>query len=444
MKRLIALILCVQMLQLPTGRRADAIEVPQAAPRLAESHAAIRLIRKEIEANPAYYYDEEELTRSQAVENKAIALGEVQSLISKLEDSSYSIDSIRQELIRGILAEEEAQAIELRQLIEKMPTESLDSLFEESLKVGAYNEELRQDYEAAYTLAEKQQIVLDLVKTDLARLKSVTVKKLGLLDRDTLLAELKTTKSLINTKGKDTWKVVLVVVIAVAAAGFVSWAVVSATKRHWERKTRDMEEDFADQEDRLRKDYANKEEELSAIHRERARLRDEGYVMTVCKTTERQSTVSCAFDLKSHSGTEVCITRCMRNPATGQELMPTTSCSSAYIPSNCFTPNPFVAGYEKGYDEGYDSGYKTSFDAAYHEAYQEHYARAYDKAYENGYSRGYDEGFTDGLQEAEYDDSSQDAAAAVSSSSGTDSVLKGFQKGYREGYAYASILKVGA
>jgi hypothetical protein len=286
--------------------------------------------------------------------------------------------------------------------------------------------------------------------------KSVTLKKLSILDREGLKRELKLTQSLLNTKGRDTWKIILVVVIAVAAAGLVSWAVVSATKKHWERKQRDLEEDFRNRERQLGEEYATKEAELQAMFEERNRLREQGYVWDVCSTTTNMKNVSCSFDQSAHSGSEVCVTHCLRNPSTGDALQHTTSCSSAYIPNNCFQKNPYVDGFENGYEDGYYDGFYTGYDDAYYAAYDSYWYDGYDAGYLNGFDWGYNDGFSDGLSQAAYDDSYYDdstfaapmsspASATLSRVGGSGDQRKaGFKSGYREGYAVATQIRIGA
>ncbi|OFZ54715.1 MAG: hypothetical protein A2428_15990 [Bdellovibrionales bacterium RIFOXYC1_FULL_54_43] len=422
MKALLIAIISMQLVFAPIPKEARAAD---RAPQVAESAAVFRLIRQEVLKNPAFYYGEADLTADQATENKAIALEGIQEILTKLEDSSYSLDSIREQIARQTVLEEQAQLIELRYIIASMPSETLDQLFHQAMSKGLYGQELRQEYESAYTADEKRNIVFGMAQGDLYETKSLTLKRLGLLDRDALIKELRMSRSLLNTKGRDTWKIVLVVVLAVAAAGFVSWAVVSATQKHYDQKTRRAEEEEQRRENELREEWQNREDQIRATFDERARLRDEGYVWTVCATTQRAKTVACSYDFLTHSGTETCITRCLKNPTTGEERQRETSCTSAFIPSNCTFKNPYQGGLDDGFNQGYNDGFSTGYDRVYREAYNDYYNRGYDNGYISGYDSGYNAGFTDGLNEAEYDDRANDASSGSSSDSSSDSGSSG-------------------
>ncbi|OFZ21331.1 MAG: hypothetical protein A2X94_07740 [Bdellovibrionales bacterium GWB1_55_8] len=414
-------------------------------PVAAEANSVLKVMQREVSQNPAFYYAEEDLTAAQALENKAIALASVQELIAELKNPDVQIEQVREKILRQLLAEEEIQLIELEFLLERMPVESMDTVFGEAFKTGKYHPDLRLQYDLAYSAAEKRHILLELVRGDLSQVKSVTMKRLGLLDREGLIQELNLTRSLMNTKARDTWRVVLVIVLSVAVAGFVGWAAVSSAKKHWQRKTEKLEKDHKQREEDLRSEYANKEEQLQAAFEERSSLREEGFVWAVCGTTERAKSVSCSYDFSSHAGTEVCVTRCMKNMTTGQEKLPQTSCTSSFIPSNCTLTNPYASGYDSGYGSGYDKSYETAYDKAYYDAYSDFYDRGYETGYIKGYDEGYNDGFTDGLAQAEYDERkwAEEAAAEAATEAANDIVEIGYKTGYKEGYAAAGVLQLG-
>lgn len=372
------------------------------------NHPLLRSVNAEIEKNPAFYYRDAELSTSQAIENKGYALVETEAVIRKLEDDSIPMEEVKRDLIRLALAEEEAQAIELKYLVRKMPSETVASLTESALKSGLYPRELNQRYRTLYTLNERQAFLQELLRSELGQIRSVTLKRIGKMDRADLLNELRTTRTLLGSKSKEKWKIVLIVAISVAAAGFVSWAVISATQKKYDRKTRDADRDHQKRSDDLKKTWQTKEDELQAIYDARAKLRDEGYVWTVCGTSTRNVSIACSYDFTRHSGPEQCVTRCMRQPQTGQEALHETSCSSAFVPNNCLVKNPYVAGYETGYGSGYDEGYATSYDRAYQEAYRDYYQPNYNRGYDAAYDTGYNAGYTAGVDQAAYDDSQDD------------------------------------
>jgi hypothetical protein len=208
-----------------------------------------------------------------------------------------------------------------------------------------------------------------------------------------------------------------------------------------------MHDDYDNQEQSTEAEYARKEQELLAQQSERNRLRDEGYVWAVCKTETRNKTASCLYDHSSHSGSETCITRCLKNPTTGDETQQTVSCTSAFIPNNCFLQNRYDQGHDAGFDDGYDHGYDYSYQRAYDQAYREYYDRAYSSAYTRGYDYGYSEGYSDGLAQAVYDNSELDGDTCTGdcgkSAKSDDELAAAYKKGYHEGYTLASMALLG-
>jgi hypothetical protein len=372
------------------------------------SNLVVKLLRKEVEHNSAFYYPDTELGIKSEIINKEVARTELDSVIERLEDDSYSLEEIKSNIIQRIHEEEQAQFVEMRYIVKVAPVETLNQIFEESLKNGFYPETLRDEYEMAYGAKEKRAIVLAMIKTDFSRIKSNTVKRLGFLDREALLKEMQQHKAFFEVKGRDTWKMVLVVILTAAVAGYLGWAIMSSTKKRWDRKIEELEEDYDQMEEDLRIEYQNREAELRRILEERARLRDEGYIWTICSTRTEVQNVSCSYDYNSYSGAEVCVTRCLKNPSTGDSVYHSETCSSSFIPNNCFLPNPYDSGWDDGYDSGYNNGYNTAYDRAYWAAYYDEYDRGYDAAYDSGYNSGYNSGFSDGYAEAEYDDRPSD------------------------------------
>jgi hypothetical protein len=141
--------------------------------------------------------------------------------------------------------------------------------------------------------------------------------------------------------------------------------------------------------------HAQDIQNLEQVFTERERLREQGYVWQICSTTKSIKTATCSYDYLSHSGEEVCVTRCLKQPQTGAETMHVKSCLSSFIPNNCFTKNPTAAGYDDGYDDGYDSGYDVGYDRGYDAAYDSAYNSGYDYGYSAGFSAGYSDGYSD-------------------------------------------------
>lgn len=424
-------------------------------------NAVLKVLQQEIDKNESFYFPE----RYAGIQKHTLG-DEVtkahDELIAKLEDTSFNFDAIKQELIVKMELEEQTQLDDFRYVLKRMTSDDLDKVFKASMKKGIYPEALQSNYDYAFNMAEKREVVMTMMMGDLQRVKSATIKRIGMADRAQLIEELKTSDSLFRYKNRE-WKNIVIVVLTLALAGFASWAIMSSIKKSYAEKTEDMHDDFDQAETDLEEDYRQRNEDLLATFEERARLREEGYVWQICSTTSSVKTASCSFDYKTHSGLEICQTRCLKNPTTGEETMHSTSCSSAYIPSNCFLRNQYDIGWDEGYEDGYDNAYYEAYQRAYDDAYSTYYSDAYSEAYGRGYDYGYSSGYSDGLSEAEYDDTSDDIVEddtcydddldgycdpgmdpslekVFPSLKSNDDVFMGYKKGYREGYAYATSL----
>ena len=206
MKKLICAVLMFQMVSVPRGVWADApatqapVSVSAKAASPIESNPMIRLIRKAVSDQPAFYYSDADLEGESASLNQQFALDGVNEIRKQIADPSVSLDSIRQLLVHQTVAEEEAQQVELKFVIARMAPETLDQLFETSMLSGNYSQDLRQDYFAAYRADEKRQIVYSMALNDLENVKSLSLKKLGLLSREQLDKELSSLQSLLSVK----------------------------------------------------------------------------------------------------------------------------------------------------------------------------------------------------------------------------------------------------
>jgi hypothetical protein len=429
---------------------------PETKPAIAY-RAALLNLRDMVAKNPEAYLDPTETRSDLALVDKVTMMEANQKLLSVVKDDSYTLTEIRKELMRRLNEEETAQRLEVRQLLLRMSDAEVEALAEKAFSQGRYSASLKTEYDSAYLQNEKREVLFSLLSADLASAKSDALKRLGLMDRKSLEKELTGTKALMNTKG-DGWKVALIIVLSVAAAGLVSFGVISATKKRHERKSKELEEEYERKTDEAIKDHeaqiedmkkkhqtdmdntnalwAQKTEELKKLFADRAAMRDGGYTWQVCKTENVAKTVTCPYDKKTYVGTETCATYCLKNPqgiewgGTARQLI----CSSAQIPWECFKPNAYDTGYgaggTKGYNDGYDVGYNQAYTAAYDKAYQDFYELAYDNGYSHGYQDGFDDGYADGLVDGKYDGYQ-------------DGYDDGYPDGYSVGYAYGQEVAAG-
>ncbi len=407
------------------------------------SNFLIKELSAEIEINGADFYPDRYFSAIDiAVPNESKKKHE--ELIANISDETQDLDILKDELIASISNQIQAQIEEMNYVMSRMDSSKLDQMFDKSMEMGIYSPEMESYYAIAFTHDEKKSVLLGMLKTDLERSKISQIKRISQATRDQLKKEVELSQSLYESKNRE-FKRTAAIILAVVAAGLATWAMTAIIKNHFEKKTREMNNDFDQAETDSEKEYAQKTEDLIASYEERERLREEGYVWQICAETTSQVTTHCQFDHSGHSGTEVCTTRCLKNSVTGDEVMHQKNCSSAFIPSNCYIQNEYDRGFDNGYDDGYDEAYTRAYNSAYNEAYSRYYNEYYDRGYSRGYDWGYNAGFSDGYDRAVYDDSLDDDDDSDDGGwkSNKDTNLEGFSKGYKDGYRYAQKLKLG-
>lgn len=409
----------------------------------------VKILAHELKTRPSEYFSAEELARKEIIQESAITNKAVEDLKKKLKDQSYSFSAIKQEIQAQLIQEEQLKLLELKGILAKASPDKLDVFFKSALKDGYYSGDYQYSYQSAYDKREKLEVLMQMLSSDLTLIRSQNAKQIGLMSRADLLKQLEQSGTLFNYKN-DKVITILIIVLTVAAAGFITWGIISATKARHERKKKELNDDFDQQEQDARDDHAQDIQSLEQLFAERERLREEGYVWQICSTTKSVKTATCSYDYQSHSGEEVCVTRCLKQPQTGAETMHVKSCLSSFIPNNCFTKNPTAAGYDDGYDDGYDSGYDVGYDrgydSAYDSAYRNAYSSAYNSGYDDGYSAGFSAGYSDGYSDYSTDDEGSQKGKAqltIKDLLNNDERTMGYKKGFQEGYSYALQLKLG-
>jgi hypothetical protein len=461
-KRALILFMSWHMMISPVMAKQEekASEVQKIAPKQLFLH----LLKKELTDTPEKYLGEYDLDHESKVEDSDAALEANLEFVQMIDDTSIPLSETRKLLVQKIREEESLQKVEFEQILLKVDMEKAEELFELALRDGKYSQDFRMEFDTAYTNAEKKRVLASLLFQDLTQIKSDLIKRVGRLGRIELRKELETAQSILNEgrflKGKD-WKIILVTILSVAAAGFVSWAIISATKKRYDRKlekerkkfeelhadlpgeysdlTTDANQFHADElqrmidehSDRMSQaeiDHANRVIDLQNAFSTRASLRDQGYVWSICNVQERTVTQTCPYNLNTYTGVERCVSHCMKNPSTGDTLGQTDLiCANASIPMNCNIPNAYNTGNAngevEGYLDGYDIAYRDAYDDAYTRAYNDYYSRGYDDGKPRGYDDGYNDGYSDGLSEGEYESDR--------------SYEDGYSEGYSVGYNYA-------
>jgi hypothetical protein len=461
MGRLITSVLVLHFALTPQyGIAAPAPQVKTEAPKKV-TFSLVKQLVMDMKANPETYFSKEELSLKAKLVDKSVTNDVMANIKKKLSDSSYDLAATKQEILSQLTVEQQNKLIELKYALSHVDGVKLDRFFRTAMKDGLYSRELQYSYDSAYGSREKLEVLMQMLNSDMSMILSQNAKEIGKMDRAALLKQLETTGSFMTIKDDKT-TTILIIVLTIAAAGLLTWGIMSSTKARYEKKTKEMNEDYDNREQQAIDENNQKIASLDQTFAERARLRDEGYTWQVCSTTKTAKTSVCSYDHKSYGGEQVCVTNCLKNPA-GLETGHVQTCLSAYIPNNCFFKNETEAGYDDGYDDGYDEGYDVGYDRAYDAAYNQEYQRAYDSAYSSAFNSGYDSGYNSGFS-AGYDDGYDDnyvppAPECTSDCDGSAKALarlkaivtpkeederaQGYRKGFQEGYAYALQLKVG-
>lgn len=463
MGRILTAVLVVHFSFYPQhGFAAEKREVKTEAPKKI-AFSLVKQLVVDMKAQPEAYFSKEELSLKAKILDKAVTNEVIADIKKKLSNESYSFSEVKQQILAQLSMEEQSKLIELKFALSKLDSEKLDRFFRTAMRDGLYGRDLQFAYDSAYGQREKLEVLMQMLHSDMGLIRSQNAKQIGLMTRADLLKQIETTGSIMSIKSDKT-TTVLIIVLTIAAAGLLTWGIMSSTKARYEKKTREMNEDYDQREQDAIDANNQKIATLDQTFAERARLRDQGYVWQVCSTTRTPKTSACSYDFKSYSGEEVCVTNCLKSP-TGAETHHVKTCLSSYIPNNCFQRNETVAGTEDGYDHGYDNGYNVGYDRAYDAAYDAEYTRAYDNAYSSAYNSGYDSGYSAGFNSGYndgYDDNyvppapeptcTTDCEGSSKSLSNLRSILtpkteddraQGYRKGFQEGYSYAQQLKIG-
>ncbi|MFL5783213.1 MAG: hypothetical protein ACJ76H_01305 [Bacteriovoracaceae bacterium] len=425
----------------------------------------VKQLVMDMKESPETYFSKEELSMKAKLIDTSVTNEVLEGIKKKLQNPAIDLSATKQEILAQLTVEQQNKLIELKYALSKVDSGKLDRFFRTAMRDGLYSKDLQFMYDSAYGSREKLEVLMQMLNSDMSLILTQNAKEIGKLDRAALLKQLDDTGSFLSIKDSKT-TTIIIIVLTVAAAGLLTWGIMSATKTRYEKKTKEMNDDYDQREQQAIDENNQKIASLDQTFAERARLRDQGYTWQVCKTERSNKTAVCSYDHKSYGGEEVCVTNCLKNPA-GDETGHVKTCLSAYIPNNCFMKNETEAGYDDGYDHGYDNGYNVGYDRAYDAAYNQEYQRAYDNAYSSAYNSGYNSGYNAGVTAGYndgYDDNYVPPAPEPTCTTDCDGSMKamrnlaniisgktqeeddravGYLKGFQEGYAFALQLKVG-
>lgn len=487
--------LLVAALALPPSTRAVAASETKAEPNAILTAILDKIGRKYEEIMPA---SGTILVDQVAAARKAPFEAAMKKRIDGLKNGTIQPDQLRNELVTVQKRALEDQKKELFQQVHSLPAEQLDELAE-TFKGNDSYADARQEYQAAYTRTEKANALVRAAFVDLDHTTSLLVKRSTSLTKEGLIQDLTASKREMlgqpttpsSAKGRKmsdrTRRLLIVAGVAAAgvlAVGLISWGVSSAVYggqygRHkndldnqFDSLKKQLDGHYSDLNAQLSQHYNQTQTELqnryndlnnSLTQQESDYLNQNGFVYMTCATYQMPDAILCNnYNYQVISGTQYCTVSCYKNVATGQEtLHAAPTCTSPFIPADCYNPAEYTHGVQDGtnqgradgnydgtnagasqghtdgsadgYNDGYNDGYDSRYTRAYNDAYDSSYYTAYNSNYTKGYNAGYSKGYSAGYDDYIFWNTKSRGALKLASSLDDDFETQGFNKGYTDG-----------
>lgn len=359
--------------------------------------------------------------------------------IQKIEKANLQeIASFKRELIKTNEAELKEQTKELRGHLKALNEREVEKVAKRILSDPMYQDE-SMEYQSAYTLIEKRNILARALTKDMNFLRTVYNKKIGLFSKKQIIADLKRNQTIINQssgqKG-NVKKLLQISLMALAGVALVTWGISSAVYGARLNRIEDQRiQQLNDYKAELARQYDLYEQELTA--NEMQYLNDNGYVRMVCGTYQRPNSILCnRYDYQLFSGTRFCQVYCYRQVDTGKEtLHESPVCTDPYIPADCYDPQEYWDAYARGDRDGYDDGYRDGTHDGDDDGYDDGRSDGANDGDNDGYNDGWDDGYDDGY-DIGYSDGYADGANSSSKSlrmMPPMSADKAYMDGYRDG-----------
>jgi hypothetical protein len=318
--------------------------------------------------------------------------------LSELKSGQKTVAQFRQEMLETSLSQLKEQKQEIFYQIHNLEAEQLDAIAE-AMKGNPDYRDAWASYQAAYTRTEKANALTDAVMLDLDHLTSMLTKRSHRMSQADWERDLNGVQGMYNTKGssKKWLKAVGIAVLGVAAVGLITWGVASSVYGRKLDRVRDQREaQYRDLQSRLETEYNAYAQKLDQD--EKDYLRDHGFVLTTCGTYQMPDSIICnRYDYQVFQGTRFCSVQCYKNLTTGQEtLHQPTTCTSPFIPADCYDPSEYDQGYNDGYSDNYDPGHAAGTNDGAYDGAQDGADDGDSDGYNDGYNEGYSSGYDDG------------------------------------------------
>lgn len=367
---------------------------------------------------------------------------QIETRIKALKEGTITPKALREELIKVGRESLEEQKQEIFYQIHNLPTDKLDELAESMADNDSY-EDARMAYESAFTRTEKANALAQAVYQDLDHLFSMMGKRSNFMNEQALVNDLKSVQNLYNTKGdadEDRWlKVLGYAALTVAAVGVVSWGIASGV---YSGRYNDRRSQLQNQFNKLKTDLENRYNTLTLRldQEEKQYLADNGFVYQQCAKYEAPDSIVCnRYDYQKFSGTKFCSVNCYKNTATGQETLhgPVT-CTSPFIPADCYDPADYDSGYAQGKADGRTDGKTDGGNDGWEAGAEDGWEIGYEDGDVDGYTDGYTDGFEDGYN-AYFGTLSTPLQVNSTTATSTGTISR-FDSGYQDGLRDAELI----
>lgn len=435
-RELVAGTLCVTLLQMSLPLEAMAGEK--------QSHRKVLMgeVFKKINAKYEYIADKipADMAKDVHLERKERLGTSLQEEIQKLKSDEDYLLAFKDKLVKISREEAQIQKQNLLYQLHNLRIPELDQIAE-ILEGNKHYQEVMQEYQAAFTKAEKANALTRGLHRDIDQMLSIQAKRLRKMPRETFIKDIQKNKEILEVKG-DTKQIVLTLIItslAVIASGLITWGIATAVYRGKYKKAKSKREDqFDARVAELEQQLNDLETRLSS--EQQSYLAEQGFTLQTCGNYELPDSIICnRYNYQKFSGNTLCTVSCYRNNQTGKEaLHQAPVCSSPFIPGDCYDPTEYTQGYDDGYNLNYDLGY----DDGYHDGDNDGYDDGADDGQDDGdfdgdddgYDDGYNLGFSHGYDDYFYSYESNVTAPLIPFAlDKEDSVKPRFEEGYEAG-----------
>lgn len=338
-----------------------------------------------------------ELVDKAKLEGKIELSGAIREKLDALDRNELTPEKLRDEAVQAsteVLKQQKAELIsELKNMDETALAEIIDGVRGNPNYKNAVAE-----YDVSFTRDEKIGSIFRGLSNEVDMLSGVLAKRAGQMSIEGWKSDLNRSQQLFNNKdAEEVWQILGIAALVVAASGLITWGIsagIYGSRLSNQRSKYDS--DLATYRSQLQDQLGNFSNEQDQA--ELDFLKNNGYVYTTCGNWSQPNSIICnGLNYNAYSGQTYCTVKCWKEPISGKETrFDAATCTSPFVPSNCYDPNEYWTGHANGYSKGYYDGYWKGADDGYYDGAQDGYNDGYHDGYHDGYDDGYNKGFYDG------------------------------------------------